>query len=123
MNRIVRVYGYCDDWQVEFSRVDEYRWSCQIPPDLTDGQYACQFYAVNDDDDIGFWCGVLYVSSGKICVTLSDDPISYIYVHESLTFSVETSEEPYIAVVQEDFEFCVEDETLIFVVIKECEHG
>ena len=52
MNRIVRVYGTCDNWQVEFQNEGGSGiWTCAVPADLTDGQYACRFYAIDDDGE------------------------------------------------------------------------
>lgn len=122
MNRIIRVYGTCDDWQVEFQKVDENRWRCQVPPDVTDGQYACQFYAVDEEGDIGFWCGVLYMSSGNVCLKLDDDPISVTLIHEPLSFAL-MEESLTVTVPAVDIDFGVLDEYITFSILKEYDHG
>ena len=123
MNRVVRVYGECDDWQVEFTNKAGNEWQCSVPADLTDGQYACQFYAVDEDGDIGYWCGVLYMSSGKVCFSLDDDPIGFTFVHETLSFTVDTADGLEFDVMPEPLGFTIEGESLTFSFIRECCDG
>lgn len=120
MSRVIRVYGVCDDWQVEFANVKENLWQCSVPTDLTDGQYACKFYAVDDDGDIGLWCGVLYMSSGKVCIEIEDDPIGITFVSETLSFSADTGDGLCFTVEPERLLFEFAAETLNFDVVKEC---
>lgn len=120
MNRVVRVYGTCDDWWVEFTNSGGDLWQCTVPVDTTDGQYACKFYAVDEEGDIGFWCGVLYISSGKVCIELDDDPIHFCLLHESLTFDICDGNEPEFASLTETICFDILGENLIFTAMEEC---
>ncbi|MCR5781711.1 MAG: Ig-like domain repeat protein [Clostridia bacterium] len=120
MNRIVRVYGTCDNWQVEFQNEGgDGLWTCAVPADMTDGQYACRFYAIDDDGDIGFWCGILYLSSGNVCFQLDEDPVRFTLIHETLIFTV-LDERVVFELIDESPAFILADESLIFKVVKEC---
>ena len=39
-------------------------WECSVPPDMTDGVYACELTAENALGKLGYWVGFLYMSSG-----------------------------------------------------------
>lgn len=69
---ITSVYGRCDEYDVIFKESGG-KWRCCVPPDWTDGQYACEFYAQTDAGVIGYWTGILYISCGNLCPHLEDD--------------------------------------------------
>ena len=117
------MYGTCDDWQVEFTYIGEGLWQCSVPIDITDGQYACKFYAVDMNGDIGFWCGVLYISSGKVCLKIDDDPIEFFFVSEGLSFEISMNEHFDIVPETHDFSFFFQNETLGFNILRGCCDG
>lgn len=123
MNRVVRVYGTCDDWQVEFRRIDEHKWQCQVPADMTDGQYACQFYAVDEEGDIGFWCGMLYMSSGKVCIAIDEDPFEFFFVKEKISFEINADDGICFMREEENIGFSLQEETLSFEILRRCCDG
>lgn len=70
---ITSVYGKCDNYDVVFKQEGGV-WRCCIPPDWTDGQYVCEFYAVTDAGVQGYWTGILYISAGNVyCPKLVED--------------------------------------------------
>ena len=72
---ITAVYGKVDAWDVVFNGYGD-QWQCTIPPDFTDGQYACSFVAENDAGETGFWTGILYITGGNnLCPRLVQDDI------------------------------------------------
>lgn len=72
---ITEVYGTCDDYEVVF-RQEGGVWRCCIPPDWTDGQYVCEFYAITDAGVQGYWTGILYISAGDyLCPRLVEDEL------------------------------------------------
>ena len=57
MSKIVRVWGKADSIDMEL-REKNGRWIFSLPPDLVDGQYAVQLFAVNESDMLGTWTGI-----------------------------------------------------------------
>lgn len=66
MTDIIRVWGTCDNLQIEFSYKGGNTWTCVVPPDFKDGVYVAEFWALDTKERIGHWTGFLYMSSG-IC--------------------------------------------------------
>lgn len=66
MTDIVRVWGTCDNLQIEFNYKGGNTWTCVVPPDFKDGVYVAEFWALDTKERIGHWTGFLYMSSG-IC--------------------------------------------------------
>ena len=66
MTDIIRVWGTCDNIQIEFNYEGGTAWSCKVPPDFKDGIYVAEFWAQDTKGRIGHWSGFLYMSSG-IC--------------------------------------------------------
>lgn len=67
---IVRVWGTADNIQLEL-KLDNGRWICSLPPDLIDGQYAVQLFAMRGNGSVGMWTGTLYVANGIRCLHLN----------------------------------------------------
>lgn len=65
MARVIRLFGKADSFDIEFSRKGE-KWTVDIPPDMTDGVYAVQLTAVDENGDTAYWVGELFMCSG-IC--------------------------------------------------------
>ncbi len=76
INDIIRVWGKADDLALEYTLGADGLWYAQVPPDLTDGQYAAEVRAMNRCCEIGFWTGILYMHSGR--ATLYLKPQRYI---------------------------------------------
>lgn len=73
MGEIVRVWGTADSFDIELHQNDNGRWVCSLPPDLIDGQYAVQLFAMRSNGLIGMWTGILYVSNGISCLHLKNE--------------------------------------------------
>ena len=75
MSRIVRVWGFADTYALEFTPVvinqyGDIRWEANVPPDLSDGQYATELYAMNKAGKQAMWTGILYMQSGQCRIVL-----------------------------------------------------
>lgn len=73
MNKLLRVWGTCDNLQIEFTHDGGTTWSCKVPPDLKDGVYIANFWAKDDLGRIGHWNGFLYMSSGVCHFKFKDE--------------------------------------------------
>lgn len=73
MRKIVRVWGVCDNLQIEFNYNGGTTWTCKVPPDLKDGTYIAEFWAMDDLMRIGHWVGFLYMSSGVCHFKFKDE--------------------------------------------------
>lgn len=70
MSRIVRVWGYADSFALEFSQVSPEDWEVNVPPDLSDGQYAVELHAMNAAGLLAMWTGILYMFDGRCRIVL-----------------------------------------------------
>lgn len=68
---IIRVWGTADNIELEL-KVNNGRWVCSLPPDLVDGQYAVQLFAMRGNGSIGMWSGILYIANGIRCLHLNE---------------------------------------------------
>ena len=69
-NDVIRMFGKADSFDIEFTKTAESLWQCNVPPDLTDGQYATEIYAVTESGEFAYWTGILYMSRGKPSLVL-----------------------------------------------------
>lgn len=72
MNKILRVWGCADEIPLELYE-DGGKWKCSLPPDLEDGQYAAQLFALKSNGMTGVWTGVLYIANGLCCIKLKQE--------------------------------------------------
>ncbi|MBR3767514.1 MAG: Ig-like domain-containing protein [Clostridia bacterium] len=68
---ITRVWGRADAFDIEFTQRLDGKWYVNIPPDLTDGQYAVEIYVQNIYGERAYWTGILYMHNGRACLHLS----------------------------------------------------
>ena len=45
MSSAVKVWGHADQYNLILRQVEGGDWQASVPADLTDGQYACEFWA------------------------------------------------------------------------------
>ena len=69
---IIRVWGVADNIKLELL-IDNGRWICNLPPDLIDGQYAVQLFAMRANGSVGMWTGKLYATNGIRCLHLNQE--------------------------------------------------
>ena len=67
---IVRVWGKADSFDIEFSQSSSGKWTCKVPPDTKDGQYACELKAQNEAGKTAYYTGILFMCSGVCHVDL-----------------------------------------------------
>lgn len=79
---ITRVWGEADGFSLEFSRNGSGGWEATVLPDLEDGQYAVQLYALNDIGAIGIYTGMLYLCDGLSCLHIFDERIRFALLPE-----------------------------------------
>lgn len=70
--QIVRVYGKADNFDLEFTPTGGNEWECTIPPDMTDGQYATEIYALDSEGYFAYWTGILYMLKGRVHLCLKE---------------------------------------------------
>ena len=69
MSRAVKVWGHADQYNLILRQVEGGDWQASVPADLTDGQYACEFWAENAAAEQTYWSGVLYMQNSRlVCV-------------------------------------------------------
>jgi hypothetical protein len=81
MPKVIRVYGRADSYDIELSPRGD-KWEVNIPPDMTDGVYACQLTAVDENGEYGYWVGELYMCSGVCCLKINEMPYK-VRMHSS----------------------------------------
>lgn len=72
--KIIRLYGKADSYSIEFTNMGGGIWQTNIPPDLTDGQYAVTLTALNEAGEQSTWTGILYMCEGVCCMKFNDSP-------------------------------------------------
>lgn len=80
---ITRVWGTADSIELELKKSNG-RWVCNLPPDLVDGQYAVQLFAMRGDGSTGMWTGMLYVSNGIRCLHLNKEKYTFWLMPEQI---------------------------------------
>lgn len=70
---IVRVWGTADSIDLVFTHVSGNDWAVNVPPDLSDGQYACQIFAENSAGEWCMWTGILYMHCGIACLHITPE--------------------------------------------------
>ena len=83
---IIRVWGTADNIELELKN-NNGRWMCNLPPDLIDGQYAVQLFAMRGNGSIGMWTGTLYVANGIRCLHLKKEKYSLWLMPEQTKLS------------------------------------
>lgn len=59
------MYGHCDAFDVVYTQINASQWQAVVPPDLEDGKYVTDIYAVDDTGYIVYWAGILYMYDSK----------------------------------------------------------
>lgn len=90
---IIRVYGTADNIGLELE-LNDGRWVCNLPPDLVDGQYAVQLFAVRGNGSVGMWTGVLYVANGIACLHLKQEKYSLWLNRDRIALSLNGEKNP-----------------------------
>ena len=91
MADIVKVWGTCDERQVEFKHEGGITWSCVVPPDFKDGVYAAEFFAIDALDRLGHWSGFLYMSSGVCHFKIKEEKIKLWFVLKKYEIEIKDS--------------------------------
>ncbi len=73
-SQIVRVWGKADSFDIEFTYEEGIRWECSVPPDISDGVYAAEIYAMNTLGETAHWCGELFMCNGICHLEIKDSP-------------------------------------------------
>lgn len=83
MSSAVKVWGHADQYDLIFQQDESGDWQASVPADLTDGQYACEFWAENAIGEQAYWSGILYMADSRlVCVCLEEDPCQVILLPE-----------------------------------------
>lgn len=80
---IIRVWGSADNIELELKQ-NNGRWVCSLPPDLVDGQYAVQLFAMRGNGETGMWTGVLYITNGIRCLHLNKEKYTLWLIPEQI---------------------------------------
>lgn len=63
--KIIRVWGHADSFDLEFTNEGGSLWSyIGVPPDVEDGAYAVEITAMNEQKQMAYWTGFLYMCNG-----------------------------------------------------------
>lgn len=83
MSSAVKVWGHADQYNLILKQAEGGDWQTSVPADLTDGQYACEFWAENAIGEQAYWSGILYMADSRlVCVCLEEDPYQVILLPE-----------------------------------------
>lgn len=85
--RIIRVWGKADSFDIEFSKTEGGTWECSVPPDVSDGMYAVQIFAVNEFNEKASWSGFLYMCSGLCHLEITEKPFAFSVVQKGVELS------------------------------------
>lgn len=61
---VVRLYGHADLFDIEFTNKGGTRWECEVPPDVSDGVYAVELWAIDSEGNSAYWTGELFMTNG-----------------------------------------------------------
>ncbi len=78
---IERVWGSADEFSLELTK-DNGWWVCSLPPDLVDGQYSVQLFAMRRNGMTGMWTGTLYIADGVRCLHLKQERFTLFLLPE-----------------------------------------
>lgn len=103
---ITRVWGKADTFDIEFEYAGGTRWTCRVPPDTQDGQYAVEIWAINEFKETAYWTGELYMCGGVCHLELHESPyliwiepqeIAIDIIKSKLNYVIEISKGCYCA--------------------------
>lgn len=121
---IIRVWGTADNIALELKQ-NNGRWVCNLPPDLVDGQYAIQLFAMRGNGETGMWTGVLYITNGIRCLHLNKEKYTLWLMPELIRIqelmSLNEERISFIA-IPEKFKIQILEEKIKINLIEECCH-
>lgn len=78
---ILQVWGKVDSNDVICSPVNDKDWTVIVPPDLNDGCYICEFWALSNNGLVGYRSAVLWIVDGRLtCIKWLDETFYIQYV-------------------------------------------
>ena len=98
---IVRMWGYADEYEIEFVKNIGGLWQTNVPPDLHDGQYAVEIHAMAADGYVCLWTGILYMNNGQHCLHIHDTKYN-IWMHLPTTNIYHLSQRSTIDELEKD---------------------
>ena len=116
---IVRVWGTADNIELEL-KLDNGRWICNLPPDLIDGQYAVQLFALRGDGSVGMWTGVLYIANGIKCLHLNQEKYTLWLNRERCSLLLNQNENMLNLLPELQLNVSLTPERIKINLIKEC---
>ncbi len=116
---IIRVWGKADNIELEL-KIDNGRWMCNLPPDLVDGQYAVQLFAMRGNGSVGMWTGILYVANGIACLHLKQEKYSLWLNRERCTLMLNQENNPIHLLPERRLNISLEPVRVKINLIKEC---
>ena len=119
---IVRVWGTADNIELEL-KLDNERWICNLPPDLIDGQYAVQLFALRGDGSVGMWTGVLYIANGIKCLHLNQEKYTLWLNRERCSLLLNQNENMLNLLPELQLNVSLTPERIKINLIKECCHN
>lgn len=105
-SKIIRVWGKADSFDIEFVHIKGDIWSCEIPPDTKDGQYAVEIQAVNEYGETAYWTGTLYMCGGVCHLEIIAQPYLFWISARSLELEVSCRSPLCFAPLPRIFAFC-----------------
>ncbi len=118
---IIRVWGMADNIELELKKTDG-RWICNLPPDLVDGQYAVQLFAMRGNGSVGMWTGMLYVTNGIKCLHLNQEKYTLWLNREQYLLFLNREENLLKLLPEQQLKMSLAPERIKINLIKECCH-
>lgn len=85
INKIERVWGVADQYELDFIKTVSDEWQALLPLDFSDGWYAAILYAEDAKGKIGTWHGILYVCDGISHLHITEERFSFWLLPERQT--------------------------------------
>ncbi len=105
------VWGYADEFRLNFIENESGTWVAQVPLDTKDGTYFVQIQMQNEAGRIGYYDGYLYVFKGKFNLKIKRSPIQFEVLDNCTDFSI----------ISNSISFDVKGSEVCFTMIQRCE--
>lgn len=116
---ITQMYGHCDAFDVVYTQTASNQWQAVVPPDLKDGKYVTDIYAVDDTGYMVYWAGILYMYDSKYIKLeiLPDSCVIYRTDNVAITDVYMPSNHLFYTMQQYEFKLLEREEHISWVAV------
>lgn len=84
-----KVWGWADEFELNFVQNDKGTWSVQVPLDTKDGTYFVSIAMQNNAGVVGWYDGFLYVFNGRFRLEVERSPVQFEMLKDDVSFEIE----------------------------------